>query len=119
MVPVLVPSRPARVSGVLAAAVGHSPGISHAPGAGAGRRRHHALLVRDEATVPGAIAAAAVVLRTPRPVDFARRRTNIERGERGQDQQEQCGAEYVHGEPPGSGTPSIHPYFRTIWVRAQ
>src|SRR5262249_8413837 len=63
--------------------------------------------IRDEAAVSGAIAATAVVLRTPRPVDFARRRTNIERGERGQDQQEQYGADCLHGEPPGSGAPSM------------
>src|SRR5262249_51876159 len=64
-------------------------------------------LVRDEAAVPGAIAATAVVLRTPRPVDFARGRTDIERGERRQNQQEQYGADCVHGEPPESGAPSI------------
>ena len=60
---------PCRGGSLLAAvAVRQIPGILYAPGPGAARR-HHALLIRDEAAI-GAAAAEAVVLRAPWSIDL-------------------------------------------------
>src|SRR5262245_50160202 len=90
---------PTRASVRLAAAIGQVPRVLHAERAGAWRRGHHALLVRGKAAVSGAIPTA-IVLGAPWPIDFARSRPNVERGERGQGQHDRYGADCFHGESP-------------------
>jgi hypothetical protein len=84
----LVSSRPLRsargIRSLATRAILQVPWILHTVGAGAGRRRHHALLERGEAAVSG--AGFAGVLGAPRPVDFSGAWRSIDRGEQGYDE---------------------------------
>ena len=110
-----LPVTPTPASGAdLAAAILQVPGILNAICARAARR-HHALLERVEGATRGAISRT-LVLDTPRPVNFGRGRTRINRDERREDKHDQRGVDRFHGEPPARVP---HPYFRTSPHRAQ
>src|SRR5262245_3809166 len=81
-------------------AIGQIPWILDAEAAGAGTGRHHALLERCEGATRGAVAAAALVLDAPGPVDFGGSRANIDRSQGRERKQGEGGAHHHHGYPP-------------------
>src|SRR5262245_41713204 len=84
---------PAGRAGAVVAVV-ELPLILHANAAGAGRRRHPALLVRYEAAVP---AASAHVLNTPRTIGRGDARAQVDYGGRAKDDNGNSSADGRHG----------------------